>query len=299
MNVVTIFTPTFNRAYLLSDLYESLLRQSNRGFEWLIVDDGSSDDTAELVANWINDGEILIRYYKQENQGKHIAHNKGVELCHTPLFFCVDSDDRLPREAVQFIYDLYEEEKGKRILGFYMRKSDFSGHTQGMNWPHHVQYATLNELYQKYRYRGEAAIILFTEAIKPYSFPQFAGEKFVTETVFYDQISAIAPMRLDNRICYLFEYKRDGYTLQGMRLQFNNPVGTGYNFLHHIGYMSGFLKKCKTMGQFLAWTEMFAIDEPLYKTIQTPMYVKFFGHILKSHYLKLFIRHRGALSNEA
>lgn len=298
MNLLTIFTPTFNRANLLPNLYESLTLQSNSGFEWLIVDDGSSDNTDKLIKKWMDNGEILIRYYKQENQGKHIAHNKGVELCNTTLFYCVDSDDRLPKDAVQFIYDLYVEEMENKVLGFYMRKGDYNGNALGVNWPQNVRYATLNELYQKFRYRGEAAIILYTEMIKSYKFPQFNGEKFISETVFYDQINDIAPMRLDDRVCYLFEYRKDGYTLQGMKLDFNNPVGTGYNYLHHIHYISGFLEKCKYMGQFLAWKRMLSIDEPLYKIIRVPICVRIVGKLLKMHYLKLFIRHRKAFADE-
>lgn len=294
MNLLTIFTPTFNRAYLLPNLYRSLLLQSNKGFEWLIVDDGSSDYTEELIKKWIEDGELQISYYKQENQGKHIAHNKGVELCNTLLFYCVDSDDRLPSDAVQLIYDLQKEEKNNKILGFYMRKGDYYGNTLGENWPQHIKYATLNELYQKFKYQGEAAIILYTKMIKRYKFPQFKGEKFIRESVFYDQINNIAPMRLEDRICYLFEYKEDGYTAQGLKLELNNPVGTGYNFLHHIRYTSGLLEKCKYMGQYLAWKEMLRIDELSYEIIRAPIYVALGGYLLKAHYLKIFIEYREA-----
>lgn len=291
MNLLTIFTPTFNRAYILCNLYESLIQQTNNDFVWLIVDDGSTDNTEELINNWKRENKIEIDYYKQTNQGKHIAFNKALELCRSPLFFCVDSDDKLTFDAVQIISDLYNKEITSDILGFYMRKGDLDGNPLGQNWPYNVKYLTLNELYQKYNYRGETAIILKTDKIRPFRFPQFHNENFVTETVFYDQINTLAPLRLDNRICYLFEYRTDGYSLQGIRLAFKNPIGTGYNYLHHINHTQSSIEKLKLMGKYYAWNKIFDINEPLYKTITIPLYIKIGGYPLKFHYLKLFKQH--------
>ena len=283
---------------LLPDLYESLCQQTERDFIWLIVDDGSVDDTESLVGKWINDNRIEIKYYKQKNQGKHIAHNKGIELCETELFFCVDSDDRLPKDAIGIIKQLYYEEHNNDVLGFYLRKGGFDGKPTGENWPVDVKYTALNDLYQKYGYIGEAAIILKTELIKNYTFPQFRNEKFVRESVFYDQISGIAPMRIENKVCYLYKYRDDGYSAQGIKLDFNNPVGTGYSYLHHINYTCNIIEKCKLMGLFYGWTGLTKANDPLYKTISIPTYVKACGRLLKTHYLKLFMAHREALINE-
>ena len=101
--MITVFTPTYNRAYILPRLYKSLLRQTNKQFEWIIVDDGSTDNTEEKVNNWIKENKIKIKYYKQENQGKMIAHNKGVEKSEGELFVCVDSDDYLTDNAIEII----------------------------------------------------------------------------------------------------------------------------------------------------------------------------------------------------
>jgi glycosyltransferase involved in cell wall biosynthesis len=292
MSLLTVFTPTFNRASILPELYKSLLRQTNPDFKWLIVDDGSEDDTEQLVGYWKRKGEVSISYYKQTNQGKHVAFNKGLELCDTPLFFCVDSDDRLTPDAVQRILDIHHEERENEILGIYMRKGDFAGNPLGINWPTDCRYVHLNELYQRYGYKGEAAIILKTEKIKKYAFPQFKNEKFIREIVFYDQINEIAPMRLDNAVCYLFEYRPDGYTTQNMKLEFSNPVGTGYNYLHHVNYTSGIVAKSKHMGMFYAWKQLMQVEDLLYKTIRIPMYIKLTGRILKWHYIRLFKQHR-------
>ena len=102
-NKITVFTPTYNRAYILKNLYESLMRQTVQKFEWLIVDDGSTDETADLVATWQKENKISIRYLKQRNGGKQRAHNKGVEECKTELFVCVDSDDYIAECSIESI----------------------------------------------------------------------------------------------------------------------------------------------------------------------------------------------------
>ena len=100
---LTIFTPTYNRAYTLKKLYASLIEQINQNFEWLIVDDGSTDNTEEVVKQWVDEKKITIRYFKQRNGGKQRAHNKGVEICNTELFICVDSDDYIVKDSVDKI----------------------------------------------------------------------------------------------------------------------------------------------------------------------------------------------------
>ena len=107
---ITVCTPTFNRAYILDKLYNSLLFQSFKNFEWLIVDDGSTDNTESIVKEWINKNNICIRYYKKENGGKHTAINYGLDLALGELFFTVDSDDYLTNDALYIIY-AYGNEK--------------------------------------------------------------------------------------------------------------------------------------------------------------------------------------------
>ena len=111
MEQVTIFTATFNREKLLSRLYNSLCSQTNKNFIWLIVDDGSIDSTETLVQTWISENKISIRYFKQNNFGKPMAHNKGVELTKTELFLCVDSDDYLTQNTVEEVLQCWKNAK--------------------------------------------------------------------------------------------------------------------------------------------------------------------------------------------
>ena len=99
---VTVCTPTYNRAYILGDLYHSLQRQTCMDFEWLIVDDGSADDTKALVASWQGvENPLPIRYVYQENGGKCRAINRGLKEADGRLFFTVDSDDYLTDDAIE------------------------------------------------------------------------------------------------------------------------------------------------------------------------------------------------------
>ena len=106
--LLTVCTPTYNRAHTLPRLYESLVRQTSQDFEWLVVDDGSTDNTRELVDGWVAEGRIRIRYVYKENGGKPSAHNLGVRLAAGELFFCVDSDDYLTDNAVELILSAWE-----------------------------------------------------------------------------------------------------------------------------------------------------------------------------------------------
>ena len=107
--LLTVFTPTFNRRHTLPRTYESLLRQSCKDFIWLIVDDGSSDGTGGMVAEWINDGKMDIKYIYQDNQGMHGAHNTAYRNIETELNVCIDSDDYMPEDAVEKIINCWKE----------------------------------------------------------------------------------------------------------------------------------------------------------------------------------------------
>lgn len=110
-HTLTIFTPSYNRAYTLHKCYESLKKQSSKDFLWLIIDDGSTDNTKELVDSWIDENIIEIKYHYQNNQGMHGAHNTAYELMDTELNVCIDSDDYMPDDAVEKIIDFLEEKQ--------------------------------------------------------------------------------------------------------------------------------------------------------------------------------------------
>ena len=126
--MITVFTPTYNRGNLLKRLYDSLCNQSFKDFEWLIVDDGSKDDTETVIANFIAQQKLVINYLKQENGGKHRAINKGVKEAKGEYFFIADSDDRLPKEALMLVVEEFKKIEGtEKISGICGLDADFNG----------------------------------------------------------------------------------------------------------------------------------------------------------------------------
>lgn len=183
---LTIFTPTYNREKYLTILYNSLKEQSNKSFQWVVVDDGSSDGTDKLIEKFKQEKKINIEYYKQVNSGKHIAHNKGVELCNTELFFCVDSDDYLPINSVEYILSTWNNSRERdKSVGIVALKGYSNGNIMGNNMPKKIKKSTLSDLYNIYGKKGEMALIFNTKYLKENLFPVFRGEKFLSEEVLY------------------------------------------------------------------------------------------------------------------
>lgn len=237
--LITIFTPSYNRAHTLGRLYESLLRQTNKNFCWLIVDDGSTDKTEELVGKWIEERKIEIRYYKQDNQGKSMAHNKGVELTETELFVCVDSDDYLADDAVVEIEYCWKHAKESDVGILAFKKSEETLVTRIQHGGENVR-TTLKNAYDNLGLVGDTMLVYRTSIIKKYSFPHFEGEKFVPETYLYDLIDQDGPLILLAKPFYICEYLSDGYTSNMAKLLKNNPQG-------YLAYINQRLKIDKTV----------------------------------------------------
>lgn len=211
MKKITIFTPTYNRAYILERCYKSLVKQTNKKFEWLIVDDGSTDNTKEIVQGWINEGKIDIRYFYQKNQGKMIAHNNGVLNARYELFFCLDSDDYLTSNCVEELIDAFIEiENDEKVTGI-IAKKNFINKKNNAKFPN-IKYVTLMDLKYKYRYNSDLLLAYKTKILKRFLFPKIEGEKFIPEPYVYDQIDQIGKMILLNKSLNICEYLEDGYT---------------------------------------------------------------------------------------
>ena len=237
-NGITIFTPTYNRSYRLSTLYESLCKQSCREFEWVVVDDGSTDDTKVMIKKWQDEHKIIIRYFWQENAGKAQAYNLGVEVAERQLFLCVDSDDFLLCNAVEKILDLWERYPGK--IGIICARLH-ADHELTTRWNGQVKYCTLYDAYRKYGLKGETVLIYQTDIIKKFRFPRFQGEKFVTEAYLYDRLDQEGVMYITDEAFYVAEYLPDGYTKNSQKIVEENP----YGFLAYIEQRLRLDKKLK------------------------------------------------------
>lgn len=225
---ITVFTPTFNRAYILSNLYYSLRRQKFCDFEWLIIDDGSTDNTQELISQWKGEENFFpIRYYKQENGGKCRAINRAVDLAYGELFFTVDSDDYLTDDALEKI-DRWERElpKGDRFCGVAGNMGTSPTETSNTIFPGGFYEGSLLDRYKNVD--GERAIVFYTTLHQKYKYPEFSGENFMTEAVVYNRIAADGyKIRFYNDIIWIYKYIEDGLTKSGNSVFINNPRGFG------------------------------------------------------------------------
>ena len=231
---LTIFTPTYNRKELLKRAYESLKAQTCKDFCWLIVDDGSADDTASSVEEWTKEGIIPIEYLYFENGGKMRSHNRGVENCRTEWFLCLDSDDRLVPDAVEEILrctDSLDVSKptgspdttvGGRIAGIIAHKGRSDTELlSGVGFPKDVRRSTLYGLYLK-GFKGETTLVFRTDVLRRYPFPEIEGEKYVPEDYIYDKIDAEYEYIVLDRILTVCELMSEGYTDSVRRLKEDN-----------------------------------------------------------------------------
>lgn len=247
---LTIFTPTYNRAYILPALYESLIGQTSNDFEWLIVDDGSTDNTRSIVEEWIKEKKIIIRYFYQENSGKQIAMNLGAEKCHTPLFDCVDSDDYMVPDAIEKIIQFWNDNMNDGVAGIVsLRGKNENESLTGKYMPDGISQCHFMELYEKYRFSGDTNLIYRTDIIQKYPYKLFPGERFIGEATQYLQIDDHYEMLLMNKINVVCEYLQDGYTKNVYSLLKNNPLGyrylKGLSYQHLNGILSRYLEMVK------------------------------------------------------
>jgi glycosyltransferase involved in cell wall biosynthesis len=225
MPILTIFTPTYNRAYTLHKLYESLKRQSKNEFIWLIIDDGSSDHTEILVKGWIDEKIISIRYYRQENLGMHGAHNTAYKLINTELNVCIDSDDYMPDDAVEKIVSFWKENGSEDIGGIIGLDCNNSGKIIGTELPTDIKTSTLFNLYNKYGVKGDKKLVYRTALTKKYPYPVYQHEKLVPLSYKYFMLDQECEMLLMNETLCCVEYLPDGSSMNILKQYKNSPNG--------------------------------------------------------------------------
>lgn len=222
---LTILTPTYNRAAYLPKLYESLRAQTNRDFLWLVVDDGSEDETKELIASY-GDGTIRIRYIEQKNGGKHTALNRGIHEIETELTFIVDSDDYLPENAVETIQRYHEKYKTTpNLCGYSFLRCHGDGRVNTAYFPAEELIGTYAGVRINGGIGGDKAEVFYTQLLKQYPFPTFPGEKFLPEDVVWMQISGPYEMVHINENVYFCDYLEGGLTNSGKRMKIHSPHG--------------------------------------------------------------------------
>lgn len=226
MSTITILTPTYNRAELLPKLYESLLGQTNPDFDWLVVDDGSTDGTSELIRGYMQEKKIRIFYERQLNAGKHTALNRGIAGIESELTFIVDSDDYLPENAVETILFYHGKYKDTpNLCGYSFLRCHSDGRVNTAYFPEDEKIDTYLHVRINGNIGGDKAEVFFTDILKRYPFPVFDGEKYMPEDVVWMRMSGPYQMVHINKNVYICDYLEGGLTNTGRRMKIYSPKG--------------------------------------------------------------------------
>jgi len=226
---LTVFTPAYNRAHTIGRTYESLCRQTSKDFCWLIVDDGSQDNTGELVQGWIEEGKVDITYIHQKNQGMHGAHNTAYRNIDTELNVCIDSDDWMPDDAVEKIVAFWLKNGAEQYAGFIGLDSYADGSVIGDRFPDDLKKTKARWLWERYHFRGDKKYVYRTDVIRKYpETPVFEGEKYFSLAYLYTLIDNDYDMLLTNDVLAVIEYQDDGSSRSMWKQYWNNPKGFAF-----------------------------------------------------------------------
>lgn len=228
MKTLTIFTPAYNRAHTISRTYESLLRQTSKDFEWLVIDDGSTDNTRDLVKGWIAEAKIPIRYIYQHNQGMHGAHNTAYKNISTELNTCIDSDDYMPDDAVEKIINFWKAHGSDKYAGIIGLDQTEDGKVIGSEFPKEMRDTTLQGYYATGG-SGDKKLVYRTNVIKKYpEYPLFEGERYVGLAYKYMLIDQDYKLLVLNEPLVTVEYQLDGSSYNMFNQYWKNPKGFSF-----------------------------------------------------------------------
>jgi len=234
--MITVMTPTFNRAYILPKLYDSLINQTSYDFEWIVIDDGSTDNTGALFADWLKrDNPFEITYIKKENGGKHRAVNNAVIIAKYDWFFIVDSDDYLATDAIVLVHEWIKTVDGDNTFAGVSGLRGCIGNNEIIGeYPTDEQYEEFIDATNLQRREkhldGDKAEVYKTDILRKYPFPEFEGENFIAECAVWDKIALDGyKIRWFNKVIYKCDYLKDGLSNIGDRLLIDNSEGFAYN----------------------------------------------------------------------
>jgi glycosyltransferase involved in cell wall biosynthesis len=226
--LITVLTPTYNRAHTLPRLARSLAAQGKASYEWLVVDDGSTDETRTYLESIERDGVLPLRFLSNINGGKHRAINAALPLARGRWTFIVDSDDALPEGALERITRHIEMvENDPSIGGIMGLRADFAGRVIGGRLPPRRERMSATDITFRAGIRGDKAELYRTDLLRRFPFPEFDGEKFITECIVWFRIARAGyELLLDDEVIYLCEYQVDGLSARSLRLRVESPQGT-------------------------------------------------------------------------
>lgn len=227
MKLLSILTPTYNRAENLNALFQSLCDQTDENFEWWVIDDGSTDGTREAVSSFFACAGFPIHYMYKENGGKHTALNAAIPQLMSELTIVVDSDDTLTSDAVEIIsqyHSKYANHTG--LCGYVFHRKFPDGNISGRQFMPDERIAS----YIDVRINGDdthadKAEVFYTRCLQEFPFPEYPGEKFLGEDIVWLQMGRKYDMVHINRAIYVFEYQSDGLTRNRRKHNIASPQG--------------------------------------------------------------------------
>ena len=222
---LTVFTPTYNRAHLIGRVYESLCQQTCQDFEWLVIDDGSTDNTREVIAQYIAEQRIAIRYIWKENGGLYTGYNTAYANITSPLNVCIDSDDFMPENAVELILEMWNERGGEQYAGII--GLDFYADKQqpiGGYFPENLQEVSLNEISEKGLYKGDAKQVMRSDLTRTAIIEEdFHGEKdFNPYSMVFQAANSLPLLVINDNLCFV-DYQPTGMAANIYKQYYRSP----------------------------------------------------------------------------
>lgn len=281
MPFISILTPTYNRGKLLLTLYESLRNLTFKDFEWLIVDDGSEDDTENYASSWIayntENSEFSIRYIKKCNGGKHTAVNLGVQEANGELILILDSDDTLPSDSLATIVQYYGQCKSyKDCAGVCGLMAHHDGTLIGTGFPKEPMYeSSLHFRYKdKITVTGDLLEVYKTSVMREFPFPEIINEKFCPESLVWNRIAEKYKLLCFNKVIYYRDYLEDGLTSKIVRIRMKSPIASTMTYAEMLDYDISLKWKVKSAINY--WRFKHCIKDKTLKAPKVKWYWKVF-----------------------
>jgi len=285
---ISIFTPTYNRGHLLPRLFASLQKQSFRDFEWIIVDDGSTDDTKAVVRDLLQKADFGIQYLYQRNSGKHVAHNTAAASAKGELFLCVDSDDYLKaNDTLDELVGLWDQHShDESIMGILSKKEDNNGQALCTPLPTEIACASPFFLEKQYQCKGEWNITYRTDFVQSHLYPVFPNETFFPDSYISDELSKKYKVWIHDRFDVICEYLPDGLSRKFRMLMKNNPHGFCYANMNQIDLHNSLSGKFGSAIRYWAFKFMCHDDAVVYSGphIRFVQFCKIVGWLLFHYY---------------
>ncbi|MGP6602575.1 glycosyltransferase family 2 protein [Ornithobacterium rhinotracheale] len=245
---ISILTPTYNRANLLARVFESLQRQTDKDFEWIIVDDGSTDNTEEIIKTF-SPSTFDLYYFKKENGGKHTALNFAVQKANGEFIIMLDSDDELPSEAISIILEKARN-LPKELGGIVGRKSLSSGKIVGSNDNFNQIISNSLDIRYKENVNGDLTEVFRTSVMREFPFPEFKGERFCPEALVWNRIAQKYNLLFFNKSIYTAEYQEGGLTNTIVKIRMNSPKASMIHYSELASYNIPLKEKIKATINF-------------------------------------------------